>query len=262
MFGRSLSEFEGLSRKAPRVLIYKGTDKLEKAGKDFPGKKGYVLGFEGLIDFINKHMPSNNVIATAYRNEVRAFPEDAVRELVANALIHQDFNETGTSVTIEIYSNRLEVSNPGTPIIPPDRFADGFQSRNETLAGLARRLGMCEEQGLGIDRVLKSAEVNQLPAPSFRQGARHLSVVIFAQKRFDEMDRQERINACFWHCALRFAKRGTMNNESLRERFDLSESRSPAVSGVIADTKNAGKIKLDNPANSSNRYAKWVPYWA
>ncbi len=242
--------------------MYEGTDKLKDTGADFPGTKGYVAGFERLIDFINSHIPSNEIIGRAFRTEVKMFPEEAIRELVANALIHQDFNERGTSVTIEIYSDRIEVSNPGTPIIPPDRFADEVQSRNETLAGLVRRLGMCEEQGLGIDRVINSTEVYQLPAPDFRLGERHFTVVLFAHKTFQDMDRKERMSACFWHCVLRYVTNQKMNNKSLRERFDLPESKLEIVSGVIDDAKHENKIKPTDPSNTSRRYAYYIPYWA
>jgi ATP-dependent DNA helicase RecG len=262
LFARRLSDFDGLSRKAPRVIVFEGTDKLKESGEDFPGNRGYVVGFERLIDFINDRVPSNDVIGRAFRTEVKMFPEEAIRELVANALIHQDFNETGTSVTIEIYSNRIEVSNPGTPIIPPDRFADEVQSRNETLAGLARRLGMCEEQGLGIDRVIRSTEVYQLPAPDFRLGERHFNVVLFAPKKFEDMDRNERVNACFWHCVLRYVTSQKMNNQSLRERFNLPATKVEVISAVIDDTKQAGRIKLADSGSSSRRYANYVPYWA
>lgn len=262
LFAHRLPDFEGLSRKAPRVLVYQGNDKLAETGADFPGTRGYVVGFERLVEFINAHIPSNEVIGRAFRTEIKMFPEEAIRELVANALIHQDFNETGTSVTIEIYNNRLEVSNPGTPIIPPDRFADEVQSRNETLAGLARRLGMCEEQGLGIDRVIKSTEVYQLPAPDFRLGERHFTVVLFAHKKFQDMDRKERINACFWHCVLRYVTNQKMNNQSLRERFNLPQTKVESVSSVIDDAKQENKIKLADPLNTSRRYANYIPYWA
>ena len=189
------------------------------------------------------------------------FPEEAIRELVANALIHQDFNESGTSVTIEIYGNRI-VSNPGKPIIPPDRFADEVQSRNETMAGLARRLGMCEEQGLGINRVIRSTEVYQLPAPDFRLGERHFTVVLFAHKKFQEMDRTERLNVCFWHCVLRYVTNQKMNDRNLRERFNLPQTKVEVVSAVIDDAKQENKIKLTDPANTSRRYANPIPYWA
>ena len=262
LFAVRLESFEGLPRKAPRVIVHQGTDKLNDPGKDFPGLKGYVVGFKGLIDFINKQIPSNPVIGKAFRRDVKMFPEEAIRELVANALIHQDFNETGTSVTIEIFGDRLEISNPGKPVIPPDRFADGLQSRNETLARLTRRLGMCEEQGLGIDKVISSTEVYQLPAPDFRMGQRHTSVVLFAPRKFEDMDRNERVRACFWHCVLRYVTNQKMNNASLRDRFNLPETKLETVSAIIADAIHEGKIKPSDPSSTSRRYANYLPYWA
>lgn len=262
LFAKRLDEFEGLFRKAPRVIVYDGPDKLKNSRLFKPGVKGYALGFQGLIDFVNTHIPSNEIIENALRTEVKMFPEVAIRELVANALIHQDFNETGTSVTIEIYSDRLEVSNPGKSIISPERFIDGYQSRNERLADLMRRLGMCEEQGLGVDRVVAYAEAWQLPAPDFRAGERHTLAVMFAHKSFEKMDGKDRVRACFQHCVLRWMMNQKMDNQSLRERFKLSDSKSETVSRIIADAIQQGRIKPDDPSSTSKRYAKYIPYWA
>jgi ATP-dependent DNA helicase RecG len=213
-------------------------------------------------DFINAQIPSNEIVGKAFRVDIKMFGEIAIRELVANALIHQDFNETGTSVTVEIYSNRLEVSNPGRSIISPERFIDEYQSRNEKLADLMRRMGICEEQGKGIDKVVSHAEIYQLPAPDFRVSERHTTAVMFAHKAFDEMDGKDRIRACFQHCVLRWMKNEKMTNTSLRDRFDLPESKSETVSRIIRDSIDQGKIKLDDPANTSRRYARYVPWWA
>jgi ATP-dependent DNA helicase RecG len=262
LFAKRLSDFEGLARKAPRVIAYEGSSKLAESRLFKPGVRGYAIGFEGLIDFISAQIPTNELVGKALRTEVKMFPEVMIRELVANALIHQDFTETGTSVTIELYSDRLEVSNPGRSVISPERFIDSYKSRNEKLADLMRRLGMCEEQGLGIDRVIRSAEVMQLPAPDFRQGDRSTIAVVFAHKAFDEMDRQDRVRACFQHCVLRYLMNQKMNNQSLRERFDLPDSKTELVSGIIADAIQQNRIKPDNPANTSRRYAKYIPHWA
>jgi len=189
------------------------------------------------------------------------FPEIAIRELVANALIHQDFNETGTSVMVEIYGDRIEVSNPGKSIISTERFVDEYQSRNETLAGLMRRLKMCEEQGLGIDRVIASAEMFQLPAPYFGVGEKHTLVVMYAHKTFEEMDSNEKIRACFQHCVLRWVMNEKMTNGTLRARFNLPESKSETVSRIINEATLQGKIKPNDPASTSKRYASYVPYW-
>ena len=67
---------------------------------------------------------------------------------------------------IEMYDDRIEVSNPGTPAIPPTRFIDEYRSRNERLADVMRRLGICEEKGSGIDKVVSAAEVFQLQQPT------------------------------------------------------------------------------------------------
>ena len=130
---------------------------------------------------------------------------DLIRgSLVANALIHQNFEVSGTSVMIEIYANRIEISNPGLPSIPTDRFIDGCQSRNEHLALVMRKLKICEEKGSGIDRVVRSAELLQLPAPDFRTGYQSTTTVIYGPRGFEDMSRDDRVRACYQHCVMRY----------------------------------------------------------
>jgi ATP-dependent DNA helicase RecG len=260
LFAKRLADV-GLTRKAPRVIVYDGTSKLNTR-LDKPGGKGYAVGFEGLIDFVGSLVPTNEVVTKALRQEVRMFPIEAIRELVANALIHQDFTETGTAVRIELYDDRLEISNPGQPSIPTERFIDEYQSRNETLASLMRRLGICEEKGSGIDRVVFSCEFNQLPAPDFRVGDVNTTIVLFSHQEFEEMDRTDRIRACYQHCCLKYVTNERMTNQTLRERFKLPDGKTESVSRVLRDTAEAGKIKLADPTATSTRYRSYVPFWA
>lgn len=261
LFAKKLEQFDRLARKAARVIVYEGTNKL-KTKLDRPGSRGYAVGFQGLVEFINGLVPSNEMIEQALRREVKMFPEIAVRELVANALIHQDFTESGASVMIEIYDDRMEISNPGKPFISPDRFIDEYRSRNERLADLMRRLGICEEKGSGVDKVIEAAEVFQLPGPDFRVGERRTTVVLFGHQDVDEMDRNDRIRACYQHCCLRYVMNEKMTNQSLRERFKLPESKVATVSQIIAATVDAGKIKVADPSQTSTRYRNYVPFWA
>ncbi len=261
LLAKRLDEFPDLARKAPRVIVYDGTSKMNTR-LDKPGIKGYAVGFEGLIDFVNGQIPTNEVIETALRHEVKMFPEIAIRELVANALIHQDFMESGSSVMIEIYSDRIEIANPGKPFIPPERFIDEYQSRNERLADLMRRMGICEEKGSGIDKVIHAAEVYQLPAPDFRVGERHTKAILFSHKEFEEMDRNDRIRACYQHCCLRYVMNQKMTNQSLRDRFKLPEKKTESVSRVIRDSMEAEIVKLADPTITSLRYRSYVPFWA
>ncbi|MEY5015184.1 MAG: hypothetical protein RIS92_1542 [Verrucomicrobiota bacterium] len=261
LFAKKLESFDRLARKAPRVIVYEGTNKL-KTKLDKPGTKGYAVGFQGLVEFINGLVPSNEVIEQALRREVKMFPEIAVRELVANALIHQDFTEMGMSVMVEIYNDRMEISNPGKPFISPDRFIDEYQSRNEQLADLMRRLGICEEKGSGVDKVIQAAESFQLPAPDFRVGEKRTSVVLFGHRDFEHMDRNDRIRATYQHCCLRYVMNEKMTNQSLRERFRLSEKKTESASRAIRDAVEADKIKLADPEQTSLRYRNYVPFWA
>lgn len=193
LFAKNLNEFPSLNRKAVRVIVYKGKNKLNTI-KDKTGTKGYAVGFESLVNYINDQLPQNEEISKALRDNVTMYPEKGVRELVANAIIHQDFREKGSPV-IEIYSDRIEFSNSGLPVITPLRFIDDYQSRNEILADMMRRLRMCEEKGSGIDIVITLCEMFQLPAPNFLKQEKHTKVIMYAHQDLKNMDRQNKIRA-------------------------------------------------------------------
>ncbi len=261
LLAKWLDAFPELERKAPRVVVYSGTSKLETR-LDQVGAKGYAVGFQGLVRFVMAQLPQNEIIENALRTEVKLVPEVAIRELVANALIHQDLSMAGASVMVEVYSNRLEISNPGEPVVPVERFIDGYQSRNERVATLMRRMGICEEKSSGIDRVVHAAEVYQLPAPDFRVSRSRTLVIIYGPRTFDDMDRDDRIRACYQHCALRWVMSERMTNQSLRERFRLPESKSAIVSQTISSAIEVGLVKPDDSVGNSRKYARYLPFWA
>jgi ATP-dependent DNA helicase RecG len=261
LLAKNLRDFLDLAFKAPRVVVYSGISKLETR-LDRPGTKGYAVGFRGLVDFVMNQLPQNEVIENALRREVKLVPEVAIRELIANALIHQNVEMSGPSAMIEIYSNRVEISNPGEPVVPVERFIDGYEPSNERLADLMRRMGICEEKGSGIDRVVQAAEEFQLPAPDFRVGLRRTIVIVYGPRPFDDMDRADRVRACYQHCALRWVMSESMTNQSLRERFHLDEGKTPVVSQVIAATVEAGLVKPDEKTGGSRKYARYIPFWA
>lgn len=263
LLAKDLHQFDSLKRKAIRVIKYKGTNKLETE-RDLIHHKGYAVGFEDLINYINSQLPANEVIGKALREEVRMFPELAIREIVANALIHQDLNQSGSSIMIEIYTDRIEITNPGLPLIAIDRFLDEYRARNELLADLMRRIGICEEKGSGIDKVVASTEHYQLPAHDVRTSTSHTTVVLFAHKDFSLMDTNDRTRACYLHCCLKYVSNERMTNQSLRERFNLEDTRTKTatVSQIIALAVQQERIKPDDPGNVSKRYAKYIPFWA
>jgi ATP-dependent DNA helicase RecG len=261
LFAKNLDAFKGLSRKAVRVIVYEGNGRL-KTVREQDGKKGYAAGFAGLIDFVNALLPRNEVIGKAIRKDVPMFPEPAIRELVANALIHQDFSVTGAGPMIEIFADRMEITNPGLPLVKTERFLDSPpRSRNETLASLMRRAGICEERGSGVDKVVFQSEFYQLPAPIFEAPEGSTRAVLFAHRPLNDMDRADRVRACYLHACLRYVERNPMTNSSLRERFGIDEKNAAIASRIIRDAQEDGRIKPYDPAQGK-KYAKYLPFWA
>ena len=261
LFAKDLDAFKGLSRKAVRVIVYEGKWRLITV-REQVGRKGYASGFEGLIEFVNALLPRNEVIGQALRKEVPMYPEPAIRELIPNALIHQDFSVTGSGPMIEIFSDRMEITNPGLPLVKTERFLDTPpRSRNEVLASFMRRVGICEERGSGIDKVVFQTEFYQLPAPIFETPEGSTRAVLFAHKALRDMDRADRSRACYLHACLRFVARDPMTNSSLRKRFGIAGKNSAMASRIIGEAMDDNLVKPYDP-NQGKKYAKYLPYWA
>jgi ATP-dependent DNA helicase RecG len=118
------------------------------------------------------------------------------------------------------------------------------------------------EKSSGIDRVVQEAELFQLPAPDFRTGHRRTIVTVYGPKPFDEMDREDRVRACYQHCALKWVMSEWMTNQTLRERFGLPVNKAAITSQVIAATIEAVSIKADGAVGGSRKYARYLPFWA
>lgn len=261
LLAKRLDEFPDIARKAPRVVVYTSNSKMETR-IDQIGQRGYATGFQGLVTFVMQQMPQNEIIENALRKKVKLLPENSIRELIANSLIHQDPKIGGAGPMIEVYPNRIVISNPGSPIVELDRFIDGYQSRNERLADFMRRMNICEERGSGIDRVIHEAEVYQLPPPRFQSDPQRTTVTVYGPQPFDVMDREDRIRACYQHCSLKWVLNERMTNHTLRERFGLAEGRAAIASQVISATIDAGMIKPDDSVGASRKYARYLPFWA
>ena len=261
LFAKDLSKFNHLRRKAIRVIQYKDNTKLETI-KEIEGKKGYAVGFESMIEYINNLLPSNEVIGKAFRQTIKMYPELSIRELVANAIIHQDFFQTGNSVMIEIYANRFEVTNPGEPLVDTDRFLDTPpKSRNEILASFMRRINICEERGSGIDKVVAQTEVFQLPAPVFRATNGYTISILFAHKELKEMNRMDRVWACYLHASLRYIQNDFMTNATLRERFGIEPKNAAMVSRIIKEALDEKLIYIFDE-NVGAKARSYIPWWA
>ncbi|VTU46756.1 hypothetical protein SRS16P3_00468 (plasmid) [Variovorax sp. SRS16] len=204
------------------VIRYRGTNKVETID-ELPGRRGYAVGFEGLIGHLRKVLPHSGVIQQSLRTEVSMYPEPALRELIANALI-------GT-----------------TP-----------ESRNEKLASSFRRYRICEERGTGFQKIVRTIELFSLPPLVLAPQENAFRVTISVPRKFTDMSMTERIEACYQHAALQYLSSQTLTNTTLRERFKLNEKQRNQVTNLISDAVGAGRIKRKD-LGAGKKFAEYIP---
>ena len=261
LYAKRLGDFSpSIARKGIRFVAYDGPNRAATVTHRQDGQKGYANGFKGLIDYIDGLLPRNEHIGKAFREESPLYPSIAIRELAANALIHQDMTITGAGPLIELFKDRMEITNPGQPLMSPDRFLDSPpRSRNEALASLMRRMRLCEEQGTGIDKVFYEVELHHLPPPDFRTEGDAVRAILFAPRRFADMTPEERVRACYQHASLRYVSGERMKNSTLCERFGIDPQNAAQASAVI---RQALAAQLIRPADPEHPRAGYVPFWA
>lgn len=261
---KDLNKFDGLSRKVVRLIKYEGKTKTS-GSKEYPGSKGYAVGFEGLIQFVKGLLPGSEIIKHALRKETSVYPEIAIRELIANTLIHQDFTIRGTGPMIEIFEDRIEFTSPGKLL--PGKKIDRLirttpESRNEILASAFRRYNICEERGSGFEKAVTAIELFGLPPLKFEETENSFKVIMYAPKKFADMTNSERIEACYQHSIIQYYGNGGFNNASLRKRFGMHDKQISQISRLIKEAIDAGKIKSKDNEEISKKYSLYVPYWA
>lgn len=259
---KNINAFPRLQMRTIRITQYSGKQPLSNAIFDIKGSQGIAVGFDDLIKNIMAHIPYSEDYSNASRQDIPMFPQIAIRELVANALVHQDFTITGSRPFVEIFDYRLEISNPGIPLIDPKRFLDFKpRSRNDELANLLSNLHIVESRGTGIDKVVNSLEEADLPAMSIRaQSAESTVVTLHAKKAFGKMSITEKNQSIYWHACLKYVADEQINNTSLRERFRLTTRDSAAISKAINNAINAKLIKPYDP-NAGKKFVKYIPFW-
>lgn len=259
LFAAELQKFPSMAGHEVIVRKYIGENNRQQVFEQH-GAYGYAVGFEGLVDFVMNITSTEDI--KVKRESIPTYPRIAIREFIANALVHQDFGITGMPVTIEIFSNRISITNAGAPLNDINRLIDlPPQSRNEELAQMMFTLGICERRGSGIDRAIAAIEEMLLPPVKFTKSEQHTRIFMFPQKSYNEMSKQEKILACYQHACLRYEDGGTINNQSVRERFKLPKNNTSVVSRIISETQTAGLIKPADIETASKKYMTYIPYY-
>lgn len=262
MIGTDLKRFDDLSKRAVRIIRYPDTSRLGGVSER-TFSAGYALSFEEIVQYIMTVIPQEEVMKGGIRKHKFSFPETAIRELLANIMIHQALDQRGTSPMVEIFSDRIEFSNAGAPLVAIDRIIDTVPlSRNESMAGFMHRCGICEERGSGYDKVIAATSADALLAPKIEnQNNQFTKVILFSKINFELISKEDRIRTCYMLACLVYVNYGSINNTDIRKLFALTEKEKYKASRILKDTMDAKLIKLVDP-DTAPKYMRYIPYWA
>ncbi|MDR2805475.1 MAG: putative DNA binding domain-containing protein [Dysgonamonadaceae bacterium] len=262
LLANDITKFRHLKGKTVRILRYTGTSNLV-LDKEHTFVCGYAAGFEEMVDYIMKNLPQQEIIKGAIRQNKTDYPRRTIREFFANSLVHQDFTVVGNQVMVEIFTDRVVMTNPGSPLNDVNRFIDlPPHSRNEEMAQSLLLLNICERRGSGVDRAIEALEEALMPPPKFTGGEFFTRVFIYGAQKLSAMSKQDKIRACYQHCCLLYEVNMEMTNQSVRKRFEIDKNNFPIASRIITDTIASGLIKMANPESQSRKYASYIPHYA
>lgn len=188
-------QYVSLARYIIRCVRYKGasvsTDIIDKA--DIRGTLDRQI--EEMQKFILRNIQLSAQIIDTKRVERYEYPEQAIREVVANAVIHRDYKITETYTQVNVFADRIEVFNPGClpPGVTVGNIKDAQASRNEVIAALLKDLDYLEEYGRGIDIVFAKMREWRLLEPLFKNTVNSFNVILPGPRLSELNERQIKI---------------------------------------------------------------------
>ena len=262
MIGQDLKKFDHLAKRGVRVIRYVDKSRLEGISEE-TFSAGYAIAYEQIASYILAVIPQKETMDIYTRKHEFAFPESAIRELLANMMIHQDFEQKGTSPMVEIFSDRIEFSNAGAPLVRIERIVDCVPvSRNERIAGFMHRCCHCEERGSGYDKIISATSASSLMAPKIEnQFNQFTKVTLYSKIPFDMLTKEDRVRTCYMQACLLNVMGDCLTNAKVRSVFGLSEAEKTKASRIIRDTLAAKMIKPIDP-DTAPRYMRYQPFWA
>lgn len=182
-------------RYAIRCIRYAGSDPSSKIidATDIAGTLDSQI--DDAYKFVLKNIGKDATIVGTKRIERYEYPEEGIRELIANAVIHRDYKIIETYTQMRVFQDRLEIVNPGSlpPGVTVDNIKEAQFSRNSMIAARLKDMQYLEEYGRGIDIVIKKMSDWGLPEPLFRNSVNSFQAILLGHAYRDISDRQAHI---------------------------------------------------------------------
>lgn len=183
--------YEDLLRKRDAMACFRGTTKNIFVDSKFAkGNVFYML--DAGITFLMNNLKIGGKVVGLLREEKLELPIEAMREALINALCHRQIDRTLTNVTLAIYDDRVEISNPGClpPEIPVEKIKEPHKSypRNKLIAQVLYLTAYLERWGTGVERILQKCIEYDVPEPEWTASEYDVSITFWrkSRKRLDE----------------------------------------------------------------------------
>ncbi len=163
-----------------QAALFAGTDKSEIIDS-INVEEPLVRAIEQTMSFILRNIPKPSKIEGLYRRDVYRYPPQSLRECLVNAIVHCDYAQRGTPITVSIFSDRIEITNPGAlpfGLTLEDIFKGVSKLRNRVIGRFFREINLIEQWGSGIGRVLRACKEFGLPEPVFEELGTHFRVTL------------------------------------------------------------------------------------
>ena len=241
-----------------RCVAFEGTDKVQIFDDKIFG--GALLNqYRGAMQWLKQKLNVRYIIDGAGpRKEQWEIPESVFRESLINALSHRDYYDRGGKIMVELFDDRVEITNPGGLVsaIKPDEFGTKSHSRNPLIFGLFNRMNMVEQVGSGIGRITKELEKSGLPKPVYKTDG--LFTVIFKRTLYvkDKTKTRDKVGSKVGgkvggkvsgnqiKILLQMKENPYITKEQLSKILKISTT---AIDNNIAKLKKAGKLKRIGP---------------
>lgn len=170
---------------AVTCALFKGTEKVDVLDRrDF--NEDIISNIDGAMNFLKRYIAVRyEMTGTPRRREIPEIPYDALREAIINAVAHRDYFEKGSNVMVEMFDDRIEITNfGGLPKgLKPQDFGKKSVLRNPNIADLLHRIEYIEKMGTGINKIRKLVSDAGLPPVEFEFG--NFFTVIFKKPKID-----------------------------------------------------------------------------
>ena len=260
-FAKDLKMVPSMRRRAVRVVTYAGPSRTSGSHED-AWSKGYALCFEEIISSLLRLFAEQETFQNGIRQQNYSYDELVLRECVANMLIHGDLSARGAGPLIEIFSNRVEFSNPSRSVLDSDHVIEMIPSAdNEKLALFMHRIGIGDERGSGFDKIMEATERTHSPSPLVESEIGFVRVTVFRGQGFAKEDQASLLRDLYYHAVLSYVNRSPMTNASLRKRWGLDAQSSVKVARLIRSALSLGRIKPVDPS-AAKKSMQYLPYWA